>query len=263
MKPLAIICCLLATLLLFSCSEESILKEHNFSLSYSGSSPGARVNIHNHSTAQGPVEWVFGPGANIPASTSEHPEPLTVNKAGEFFVTLNVHQGDSVKSITKSVIIPGNTILETLTDVEFLLDPGPTRARSFSVRKVKMYKDVEIDRNTGKDIDLVLYSLSPSVKIFASPDERKRKFYIPNGLKTIIVNNAAETGVTPEVFEQAVTDSFLPKYGLNSSDHGTFSSPGPHVILIALPDGRKGAILTNEITESHVVTDIKVQKYLP
>jgi hypothetical protein len=263
MKPLAIICCLLATLLLFSCSDESNLKEHNFSLSYSGNSPGAKVIIHNYSTAEGPVEWIFGPGANIPTSTSENPEPLIVEKAGEFFVTLNVHQGDSVKSITKSVIIPGNTVLETLADVEFVLTQGPARARSFSVRKVKMYKDVEIDRNTGKDIDMVLYSLSPSVNILASPDERKRKFYIPNGLKTIIVNNAAETGVTPGVFEQAVTDSFLPKYGLNSSDHGTFSSPGPHIILFVLPDGRKGGILTKEITESHVVADIKVQKYLP
>lgn len=260
MKKINFIYILLILLAMSACTKQSDIALYpDFSVTVTGVSPNAILNIVNKSTGATDYQWTFGEGASVSTSTDKEPANIKIDKAGTLSIVLAVKNGDSQKTKASSVVIGGNHAMVTFTGVEFALKASDaTYGRFFSTETGLIYKDNEVNATNGPKIDLAFLSLSATNNYFTSPNSPQ--FTIPYATTSLVrhfINN--EIAVTD--FE-TIKDDVLIKNTSITTDNKPFGSTGyPLLVLFQNSKGKKGVIKVREINASRLLVDIKIQKY--
>lgn len=101
----AFFCLSIVSLLSLSCKDEESVPIADFNLIVVGKAPDARVIIENNSIAATSFIWTFGKNSNLDTTDLKHPPVLTVYKAGNFDVTLELTNGSNKTTLSKTVEI--------------------------------------------------------------------------------------------------------------------------------------------------------------
>lgn len=149
--------------------------------------------------------------------------------------------------------------LVTYNDVNFSLKANSSEyGRMFSTATGKMYKDSEVNQETGSKIDLVFVSSNGTFNYFESPG-LYTGFTIPNATSTKV--QTITTGLITVAEFDAMTDSTkLAGLTIEYDDESFGKDNLPILILFENAAGKKGAIKVKSITDKVLIADIKVQK---
>ncbi|UII24533.1 hypothetical protein LVD15_14500 [Fulvivirga maritima] len=260
-KLLAII--IAASTLMLSCSDDDDETPlvADFSASIVGESPNAELVIINNSTGASSYSWEFSEGASVATSTDQTPSEITIDKAGNFEITLTAISGSNEDQSTTTLSINGNSAILEFSDVEFGIEEGDaTYGRFFSIEDGVVYTDSQISEENGASVNITFGSFGSSVNFFESP--ASSNFYIPNATETYFINYQSEVIMTADDFDAMDDDEELSEFTVTQDDGEGFSSNSiPNVILFQTEAGRKGAIKTKNRDSERLLVDIKVQKY--
>lgn len=247
----------------WSCSKDEDVAPSpvaDFSVTVSGQSPNATLQIVNNSTDAATYNWTFGKGASIETSTNETPSGVTVDKSGSLEITLRVENGTLSNSKTLTVNVGGNNAIRTYTDIEFALDAGSTTiGRLFSFDAGKIYKDSEINATVGPTIHLAFGKLGSSVYFFESASVAT--YGVPGATVTKVSNFPSPAPISIADFDGMSDDSKLKPLTIEETNESFGNSSIPGVVLFQLASGRKGAIKTKAVNSNRILVDIKIQKY--
>lgn len=249
-------------LILFSCSkDEETPFEVDFTATVSGESPNAQVNITNNSTGASTFSWTFGIGSDIESSSEKNPVPLSVDKSGDFSITLVISNGSEEKEVSKIVSITGENAIIEFTDLEFAQKNDDSNYdRFFSTSEGLMFEQSEINSTNGPLIDVVFQGGQGSFIFFESPDELFDKTYeIPDALSTKVKNY--NSGFDVSIFDEMDNDKELKDLTIVHDNEAIGSLDFPLVVLFENSEGKKGAIKLREINSDRLLVDIKIQKY--
>lgn len=253
---------ILIGLLFTSCSkdDEKTPLVADFSTTLTGQAPNAQVVITNASTGETTYQWTFGTGASINTSTEKTPPTITVDKAGDFTITLKVSNGNEYKEVTKTISITGNSAIRTYTDVAFSQTSGSnTYGRFFSTTTGLIYKDNEVNATSGTSIDLAFVGSNSSAIYFASPNSTNLGITIPNATLTKIKNY--QSGFSVSDFDSMSDDSKLQTLTVVDDGEVIGSLSFPLTVIFQNASGKKGVIKLKSINAERLLVDIKVQKY--
>ena len=253
---------LLLTLFLSSCEKDTTDEitplVADFEVTLTGEAPNATIYITNKTTGASSFEWSFSEGTSIDTVRTETPANFTVDKAGEFTITLAASNDTEEKTFSKTVTIGGNSAILLYEDIEFALNADdPDYGRLFSTSTGTMYKDNELTLENGPTIDLAFGSMGRTMYYFESPDVAS--YNVPNATKTKVINYNAVISISDF---SIITDEKLLKDLVIEDDNESFgNSSFPHIVLFENSKGRKGAIKVQALNGSSVLVDIKMQKY--
>jgi FOG: PKD repeat len=262
MKKVFYLGLLISSFAFWSCSksDSSVPVVVDFSVVVSGQAPTAQITITNNTTGAYSYEWTFGEGANISTSTDLTPSVLTIDKAGNFTITLKASNGSDEDEVTKTIIVDGNSALVTYSDVEFGLNAGDASyGRLFSFETGKIYKDNEVDAAVGPKINLAFASMGNTMYYFQSPTVVD--YNVPGASVTKVTNWFSTCPISISDFDGMTDDSKLSGLTINEADDSFGNSSIPGIVLFELSTGRKGAIETKAVNSSRLLVDIKIQKY--
>lgn len=232
----------------------------DFTVTVSGQSPSATLQIVNKSTEATTYSWTFGTGASIETSTSETPSGVTVDKSGNLEITLQVENGALSNSKTLTVNVGGNNAIKSYADVEFALDAGSsTIGRLFSFDAGKIYKDSEINATVGSTIHLAFGKLGSSVYFFESASAAA--YGVPGATLTKVSNYPSPAPISIADFDAMTDDAKLKPLTIEETNESFGNSSIPGIVLFQLASGRKGSIKTKEVNSTRILVDIKIQKY--
>lgn len=244
-----------------ACSEDEEVTpvKADFTVTVTGVSPEADLDITNNSTGAASYEWTFSEGASIETSTQETPV-VVVDKAGEMVITLLVKNGSEEDELTKTITIPGYSAIITYSDLEFDLHSGiDVNGRLFSFETGQMYRDSEINTDNGSEIHLGFKSLQNTVYYFESPDSEE--FNIPGATSTRIDNFESPAIISVEDFDNMPDDKLLTDLTIEHTDESFGNESIPGTVLFEISSGQKGVIKTREVNTERILVDIKIQKY--
>ncbi len=247
---------------LLSCSKENDATPlvADFTATITGESPNAKVTIVNNSTGASSYNWEFGEGANISSSEANTPTVITVDKAGDFKITLIAKDGSKNTKAEKTVTIAGHNALTSYSNITFGLHAGDqTHGRFFSFETEKIYKDSEVNASNGSKINLAFGSMGYTMYYFSSPTDAE--FNVPNATITKVMNYESTPRVSVEQFDTMSDDRLIANLAIENADDSFGNRQIPGTILFETSTGRKGIIRTKSVDNSRIVTDIKIQKY--
>lgn len=235
-----------------SCSgeEEKIALTLDFEIEVTGAAPRAEVKLINKSIGADSYQWMFDEGT-VNKTSSEIDPVLMVDKAGDFIITLSVTTGGEVKEVKKKVTIGGNSAVKAFSNILFS-STDPSFGRFFSTETGKLYKESEVDKLNGRNIDIAFSGIDG----FESPDSEEN---IP-GATVTKVRNHVTTELTVAEFHSMTTDVKLKSLTVED-DNEPFVLSVPQLILFENSSGKKGVILVKELYSEGILADIKVQKY--
>lgn len=235
-----------------ACTEEPKQAElvPDFEIIVTGEAPAAQVSLVNKSTGAESYQWTFDEGADLDASSENEPV-VSVDKAGDFIITLQATAGEETKEVIKKVSIGGNSPVKTFSNIYFSLTNS---GRFFSTETGKLYKANEVDKLNGRNIDLAFSGIDG----FESP-RNEDEVNIPGATITKVKNHVT-TELSVDEFHAMVTDQKL-KSMIVEDDDTPFQLEAPQLILFENSFGKKGVILVKALYDENILTDIKVQKY--
>lgn len=250
----------LVAVILSSCGKtETLPFNANFEVTLTGEAPNATITINNLTTGADSYEWIYSEGASVSGSTEKNPADFTVDKAGEFTITLNATSGTETKSAYSTFTIDGNTAILTFTDLEFGLNAGDlTYGRLFSIDDGKIYKDGEITPALGPKIDLGFASNAP-LYYFETPDHVD--FGLTGATSTKVENYVTATKFSVAMFDAMVDDADIKNLPITYDGNAFSANQMANIILFETAAGRKGVVKTTALNSSRIMADIKVQKY--
>jgi len=238
----------------------------SFNATVSGQAPKATVTLVNTSTGAENYKWTFSKGAGTDSSLVETPEALTIDKKGDFTITLTAKKGEVTQTVSRTVNIAGSNAILSYSDVKFGIHNLGSLPYLYSVTENKFYQRSEVNATTGPRIDLVFWKDGiNSVASFQSPHNKwsYADLTIPGAKTTEVLSEQNATQLSAAQFDGEVTDNTLG--ALNIVDNNAIFLANPHhlpvMILFKLADGRKGAIKLKEHGRDHLLADIKAQKY--
>lgn len=252
----------LASTILSSCSDSEEILHADFTAIVTGEAPNAKVVITNSSTGSSSYKWTFSQGANIAESSEQTPMTLSVDKTGDFTITLFIEEGSSNETTTKSFSIKGKNGINTFTDIEFAQDKDNTDyGHFFSISEGRILKTDEINETSGKTIDLVYYGSLSTFILFDSPKDLifEKDFTIPGARATKITNYQNDFNAT--MFDATNNDDNFKNLVVIHDESIIGSLKFPLVVLFETAEGLKGAIKLKTINVDKLTVDIKVQKY--
>ncbi len=253
---------IITCLIIYSCSkDEETPFEVDFTATVSGESPNAQVDITNNSTGATTFSWTFGEGSDIENSSEENPPGISVDKSGDFLITLVISNGSEEKEVTKTVSITGEDAIIIYTDLEFAQKNDDSNyARFFSTSEGMMFGQSEINSTNGPLIDVVFQGGPSSFIFFESPDNLfDNSFEIPEATSTKVKNY--NSGFEVSLFDGMTDDKELEELVVEHDNEAIGSLDFPLIVLFENGDGKKGAIKLREINSVRLLADIKVQKY--
>jgi len=255
---------ILTSIILFSCKQDEIEPKvlvANFETTITGEAPSCQITISNKSENASSYNWTFSEGANFSTSTNETPETLTVDKTGNFTITLTVSDGTTEKEITKTISITGHNAIVEYSDLEFALNAGnDTYGRLYSFETNKMYLDSEITNDNGSKIHLAFSSMGGTMYYFDSPSNND--YSVPNATVTKVINYENTPTISSSDFNDMVDDRLLVELTIadDNNSFGNSSIPG-NTVLFEISTGKKGVIITKAVNNDRLLVDIKIQKY--
>ncbi|MCF6352184.1 MAG: PKD domain-containing protein [Cyclobacteriaceae bacterium] len=259
---------LLMSSLFFACNKEEVTPlVADFEVAVTGEAPNATLSITNSSTGDGLMEylWKFSEGTDKATSELETPATLTVDKAGDFTVTLIVGDKSGEKELSKTVNITGNNAIFNYTGLELGYDSSiTTYGRFFAVETGLVYKDDEITSDNGAKISLAFGSCGSGCYFFENPAIIKNgspKYNIPNATISKVTNFENTPTISTAAFDAMADDALLSPLSITDTEDSFGLSQIPSTVLFETADGRKGVIKTNVINADRILVDIKVQKY--
>ena len=191
-----------------SCSKDDdvVPFDVKFEVSVTGDAPNATIAITNQTTGASTFEWTYGLGANEEGSALQSPTNFTVEKAGEFTITLKASDGSNEKTAEAKITINGNSAILTFTDVEFALNAGDaTYGRLFSIVDGRIYKDSEITAEMASKIDLAFGSMGNTLYYFESPN--KTDYQLTGASTTKVDNSVLEADFAVATFDGMTNDA--------------------------------------------------------
>jgi PKD repeat protein len=238
----------------------------DFEMTLTGNSPTATVKLINKTLGATAYKWSFGMGSNVTTSTNVNPADILVDKAGIFTVSLEASNQAGSKTITKDISIGGYSALLEYNNLKFGDRNIGTEPYVFSTSLGSFYRLNEINSTNGSKIDLVYYKNGCcSFQHFQSPDSTHyTPVAIPGARKTIVMNYNGNTIINAAQFDALRNDSLLKTVNIYYDNSVLLSGFGyPHFIYFINADNKRGVIRLKSYANdySHVVGDIKVQKY--
>lgn len=234
----------------------------DFTVTVSGQSPSATLQIVNNSTNAATYSWTFSKGASIATSTDKTPANVKVDKTGQLTVTLVATSGTLTSTKTLQVAVTGNSAVVSYTDLEFSTTAGSaTYGRLFSFDGAgRMYKDSEINATVGPTIGLAFTGTNPSLLFFDSP--AATGYNVPSATVTKVMNYMNPSPITATAFDAIVDDVTISPLVITNTNESFPTSLVPgNMILFQLASGRKGVVKTKAVNSSRLLVDIKIQKY--
>lgn len=265
-KPMKkiILVAVFACFAIFSCSKKEsdpTPLAANFEINISGDSPNAQVTLVNKSTGATSYEWTFGEGSSAASSTDETPTGITVDKAGNFKVTLIAKSGSQQNETSQTVTVSGNNAIVSYTDVVFAQDPASTTiGRFFSSSEGKIYLNSEVNATTGALIDLAYQGHSSSFIFFESPDKLFGSTVTVPGATTTKIKNY-QSGFSATDFDAMTNDQLFQNLTVEHDGNAIGTLDFPVIVTFENSAGKKGAIKLKSINSEKLTVDIKVQKY--
>jgi hypothetical protein len=263
MNKLSFITVLLSGVFSFmSCSksDDDPAVEASFEVTVTGEAPNATLTLTNNSKVADTYTWTFSTGANIESSVDKTPTGITVDKAGEFTITLTASKGTDSKTATKTVTIPGKNAIKTFTGVTFAYGDNTDYGIFFSSADSKVYKKAELDATNGPKIDFALMTFKGStMAYFVSADDADEKFGITGAKTTKILNYTSLISATE--FDALVNDEKLKSLTVTNDDNTFLLSSLPKIVIFETSSGMKGAIKVTNVNATSVKADIKMMKY--
>lgn len=252
---------ILGVLLFTSCSkDEKTPLLADFTTVVTGQAPNAQIAITNKSTGETTYQWTFGIGASISSSILKTPPTITVDKAGDFIITLKVSDGSVFKEVTKKIAITGNNAIITYTDIAFSQTRGSsTYGRFFSSNNGLIYKDTEVNSTNGASIDLAFEGCNCTGIYFASPNSNYLGITVPGATNTLIDNYRCSFNVSS--FDSMVDDNSLMNFTVVHDGEVIGSLSFPFIVAFQNAAGKKGVVKLKSINSDRLLVDIKVQKY--
>ena len=248
---------------IFSCSDDEDAAPSpvaDFTVTVSGESPSATLQIVNNSTDATTFAWTFGEGASLETSTDKQPSGVTVDKSGDLEITLKVENGTLSNTKTITVKVNGNNAIRTFNNIEFSRDAGSaTVGRLFSFESGKIFKDNEITAAVGPTIHLAFGTLGSSVYFFESASVAT--YNVPGATITKVNNFPSPSPISIVDFDAMTSDAKLSPLTIEETNDSFGNSSIPGIALFQLASGRKGVIKTREINSTRILVDIKIQKY--
>jgi PKD repeat protein len=257
MKKLTFIAALLGLTVLFTnCEEKDDLPKVDFEIIVTGESPNAVVAVINTSDEADSFTWTFSEGADIETSTAVS-QQVTVDKVGDFTVTLTALTGDDEKSKSKTVNITGISGINVFENVEM--------GRYIYRDSIGVYFSCE----TGE-----VYTYVPESATyidFCLDVEGAMSIYSPNryaldriDLSSVTwFNDNTDNAFSVADFDAATSD--LAFQNFNEADEYkvrmTFDEI-PRVIIFKTEEEKWGVIKFKVVDEYKVTLDVKVQKYV-
>jgi hypothetical protein len=261
MKKLTFISALLGLAVLFTnCEEKDDSPKVDFEIIVTGESPNAVVAVINTSDEADSYTWTFSEGADIETSTAVS-QQVTVDKVGDFTVTLTALTGDDEKSKSKTVNITGIGGINVFEDVHLgTVGYEDSIGIYFSCETGISYLETGLTNALKSTIDFVLESYVST--IIYSPNN-----YTGNpimGHRKTWFNGNEDKSFTIADFDTMSNE--LPLLSLSEANEfyvRTVLDDMPRVILMKDYEGKWGAIKIKEVDEYKVTLDVKMQKYLP
>lgn len=241
-----------------SCSKDGETLTPDFDVVVTGKSPNAEIAIVNKSTSATSFEWVFGEGSSVATCKDETPAKITVDKVGEFTITLKATNGSETKELTKTVKVEGQNGVAFFKDIALSQVAGDTKmGRCLSVKTGKVYKDIEA-KDASKDIDLVYYGSQSAFIYFESPDKAE-KITLANPKKTLVQNYKDRFDV--KAFDDLVDDSSIKNLNVVYDESVIGSLSFPLTVTFKTAENKVGIIKIKAINADRILFDMKVQKY--
>ncbi|WKK80469.1 hypothetical protein [Marivirga arenosa] len=251
---------------LYSCdSSETADKEGEpleakFSVEIEGEAPNAVLNLTNESTGASSYEWSFSEGSSDSTSIEEIPNGITVDKAGDFTITLKAVSGTEESSSEETITIEGNSAILEIKDLEFSQEEGSSElGRFYSISENEMYLDTEIDEENGPNINLFYKGSNSPFIFFEGPKDNFDDIVVPNAKETKVHNY--ENGFEVASFDEMEDDAVLDDLTVINDDNAIGTLDFPAIVTFETEEGKKGAIKLKAINSTRVLVDIKVQKY--
>lgn len=258
MKKIFFLCVISSILSLNSCknnNDNEIIID--FEIIVEGQAPNAFVNINNYTQGANSYLWTYSQGADSTSSISQNPGQITIDKTGDFTITLKAGNDTQTQTLSKTVNIEGINGINHYTNIYFdTLQTG--NGRCFSIENARIYKDSEINELNSYLIDLV-FSSNKTNLLFASPHEDKHNVNIPFPNNTTIENNSQDLSAYD--FSKIDSENYLKELTIIHNNDSFKENELPVIVLFVAQDNKIGAILVKEIINGIINTEIKIQKY--
>jgi hypothetical protein len=262
MKKLAFLSILLAITVLFTnCEEKEDTVKVDFEIIVTGESPNAIVQLSNTSDEADSFIWTFSEGADVETSEEANPQ-ITVDKVGEFSITLTATTGSSENTKTKKVNITGVNGIYSYDDVIIgELNHLEIYGCLLDCQNGIVYKENNLSSTKGEKVDIAIrYNADYSVRL-----------YNPVKASMVIISNAQETlfnlnennSITVADFDNIQTDQFYynVEYAEDYYIRVEFNEI-PTIIPFKDHNGKYGLVKIQEIFPEHLLMDVKAQKYV-
>ncbi|MDA3952426.1 MAG: PKD domain-containing protein [Bacteroidales bacterium] len=259
MKKLKFLSILLAITVLFTnCEEEDIVKV-DFEIIVTGESPNAIVQLTNTSDDADSFTWTFSEGADIETSTEANPQ-ITVDKTGEFSITLTSTTGTNENTKTKTVNIAGVNGIYSYDDVKIgEINYRDTYGFMFSCESGVAYKEIGLRTSQGETIDMVIsYNADYYITMY-SPD--KYGYFLIPGRTTTKFNSNQNNTITVSDFNNIQTDQFTANLEYEENYPDFSFDELPKVVPFKFNDNKIGLVKLQEILPEYLLIDVKAQKY--
>ncbi|HAS40903.1 MAG TPA: hypothetical protein DCS93_10505 [Microscillaceae bacterium] len=243
-----ILAVLVASIFVVSCGKKNdpTPLTANFEVQVTGEAPNAKISLVNKSISATSYEWTFGEGASINSSEDETPEGITVDKSGDFQVTLIAKSGSNQEQSTQTISITGNSAIVTYTDIALSQNlRDQTIGRFFSTSEGKVYLNSEVNATTGPLIDVAYHGFS-TFNFFESPDNLLTNT-IPGAVTTIpgTTNTKIkkfQSGFSVTDFDGMTGDQLLKDLTVESDGNTIGSLNFPLTVIFENSKGKKGVI---------------------
>ncbi len=259
MKKLTFLSILLAITVLFTnCEEEDTVKV-DFEIIVTGESPNAIVQLTNTSDEADSFTWTFSEGADVETSDEANPQ-ITVDKTGEFTITLTAITGSSENTKTKKVNITGVNGIYSYEDIVigsglYLEEYGYLLSCETGI----VYKEAGLRTSQGSTIDMIIY-YNPNAKIYIISPQAFGDFIIPGRTESYF-NLNENNSITVTDFNNIKNDQFSTNLEYIVYDLNFELNEIPKIIPFIDSDGKIGLVNIKELFPEYLLMDVKVQKY--
>jgi len=259
MKKLTFLSILLAITVLFTnCEEEDTVKV-DFEIIVTGESPNAIVQLSNTSDEADSFTWTFSEGADLETSDEANPQ-ITVDKVGEFTITLTATTGSSENKKIKTVNITGVNGIYSYDDI-VIGDVFHQEEYGYllSCETGTVYKEAGLRTSDGSTIDIVVdYNSDIEVSIY-SP--HAYGWFIIPGRTESYFNLNENNSITLMDFNNIQNDQFSANLEYVEYDLSIELNEVPKIIPFIDSESNIGLVNIKELFPEYLLVDVKVQKY--
>ncbi len=186
---------------------------------------------------------------------------------GNYQVNMHIGNGKQIRTVSQNITIRQNHNLRIHRNVCFGINTASEIIGCcYSTKRRKIFTQTEISYTSGKEIDLVFLGLNKNFSLnkFISPDSCILYPLLPiqDASHTVFYKEVGNK-ITPETFLEMEDDYLLENTIWEPISHPVCTKGD--IVLFHTADKRKGVILVKEMVDagilnSHIITDIKIQK---